>query len=297
MLKYRLVSGFTLAAIVLTALFVQGYAGVAAFLILATVMMAGALNEFFTMTEKIGHQGFKKMTIFVGLLLLASVAIPNMLQSSYSLDLAFAELLTIIFITFGFLRVFNEETHSKGLSRLFVSIAGLIYIAWTLLFISKIYFLDGIEMSGRYFVLYLIAVTKFSDIGAYATGNICHRLMPWDNHKIAPKLSPGKSWEGFFGGIAFSIGIALTIRHYLGDQMLINGNEVISVWVAVVTGAAFATLGFIGDVAESALKRASGMKDSGNTIPGMGGVMDVVDSLILVSPLFYCLLSAMIQNS
>ena len=67
-------------------------------------------------------------------------------------------------------------------------------------------------------------------------------------------------------------------------------------WTAAVTGAVFATLGFIGDVAESALKRASGMKDSGNTIPGMGGVLDVVDSLTLVSPLFYCYLSVMLAQ-
>ena len=76
--------------------------------------------------------------------------------------------------------------------------------------------------------------------------------------------------------------------------MSINGIEVIDTMTAIITGAAFATLGFIGDVAESALKRASGKKDSGNTIPGMGGVLDVVDSLTLVSPLFYCLLIAAI---
>ena len=75
----------------------------------------------------------------------------------------------------------------------------------------------------------------------------------------------------------------------------IDGQKLITMPIAITTGAVFATLGFIGDVAESALKRASGMKDSGSFIPGMGGVLDVVDSLTLVSPLFYCLLIT-VQN-
>ena len=155
-------------------------------------------------------------------------------------------------------------------------------------------------LPGRCLVLYLIAVTKCSDIGAFFTGTISGKLMSGGNHKIAPSLSPGKSWEGFFGGIAFSVGIALLLLNLLGDDLRIIGKDgvrvdVITVPVAVITGALFATLGFFGDIAESVLKRSSGQKDSGNTIPGMGGVLDVVDSLVLVSPLFYCYLKLAIS--
>ena len=287
MLKYRLFSGFSLAGIVIAALFLKGHGGALIFTLLSIIAMAGALKEFFTMTEKIGLQGFVKMSMAIGILAVLTISIPPLL--GYKLKgLPFAELLMVLFIIFGFLRVFNADEHGKGLTRLFVSIAGLIYIAWSLSFIIKIYFYDGVEMGGRYLILYLVAVTKFSDIGAFFTGTLSDKLLPGGNHKIAPKLSPGKSWEGFVGGIVFSVTIALVLHHYLGDKMLIQGVPVISTWVAVITGASFAILGFIGDVAESALKRASGMKDSGNTIPGMGGVLDVVDSLILVSPLFYC---------
>jgi phosphatidate cytidylyltransferase len=293
MLKYRLMSGVTLGGIVIAALFWEGIPGAVSFLALNIILLAGGLNEFFKMTEKIGLKGFTKMTIFVGLLTVFSIAIPAMI--GFKLKMPFAEFLIIVFIIFGFLRVFNEEEHSKGLTRLFVSIAGLIYIGWTLSFICKIYFIEGLDMSGRYLVLYLIAVTKSSDIGAFFTGTLSHKFLPGGNHKIAPKLSPGKSWEGFFGGVAASVAVALLLHHYFGDRMAINGAPLIEVWTAVVIGAVFATLGFIGDVAESALKRASGFKDSGNTIPGMGGVLDVVDSLTLVSPLFYCYLSVVMM--
>lgn len=292
MLKYRLMSGFTLGGIVIAALFWQGIPGAIFFLVLNSILLAGGLSEFFKMTEKIGLKGFSKMTVVVGLLTIFSIAIPAMM--GIQLKFPFSEFLIIAFIIFGFLRVFNKEEHSKGLISLFVSIAGLVYIGWTLSFICKIYFIEEVSMSGRYLVLYLIAVTKSSDIGAFFTGTLSHKILPGGNHKIAPKLSPGKSWEGFVGGIAGSVLTALALHHYFGDKMVIDGVRLIQPWTAVVIGASFATLGFIGDVAESALKRASGMKDSGNSIPGMGGVLDVVDSLTLVSPLFYCYITVIL---
>lgn len=287
MLKYRIMSGVTMGAILLSAIFVKGVPGSLAFILLYSIFLAGGLKEFFQMTEKIGLKGFTKMTIAIGLLSFFSVCIPAV--TGYKMLIPVSELLIIIFIIFGFLRVFHED-HKEGLGRLFVSIAGLIYIGWTLSFIGKIYFISGNEMNGRYLLLYLVAVTKASDIGAFFTGTLSHKFMPGGNHKIAPKLSPGKSWEGFIGGVAASIGVAFLLMNLIGTKMTYQGVQVVTPMIAIVTGAAFATLGFIGDVAESALKRASGSKDSGNTIPGMGGVLDVVDSLTLVSPLFYCLL-------
>jgi phosphatidate cytidylyltransferase len=288
MLKYRLISGFSMAGVLLSSLLLSGWYTALLFALVCSVAMAGGLREFFNMTEQIGLRGFPRMSMFAGVLMIAFISVPSLV--GFELNLPFAELLTIIFIIFGFLRVFNHDDHKKGLSKLFVTIAGLVYIGWTLSFIAKIYFIDGIEMSGRYLVLYLVAVTKFSDIGAFFTGTISGKMLPGGNHKIAPKLSPGKSWEGFFGGIVASVLVAVFLRSILGDKLFVNGVEVITLSTAIITGSAFATLGFIGDVAESALKRASKMKDSGSTIPGMGGVLDVVDSLTLVSPLFYCLL-------
>ncbi len=276
-----------MGAFFLTAIFVPGIIGASAFLVINVVFLAAGLTEFFNMTEKIGFKGYTKMTILLGLLSFASIAIPAF--GGFTHNLPILELLLIIYLIFGFLRVFHEE-HKAGLTKLFVSLAGLVYIAWTLTFVAKIYFISGLEMSGRYLVLYLVAVTKFSDIGAFITGTLSHKLLKGGNHKIAPKLSPGKSWEGFIGGITFSIIIALLLKDLLGDKLYLNGNIVVDTTIAIVSGAVFATLGFVGDVAESALKRASGSKDSGNTIPGMGGVLDVVDSLTLVSPIFYCLL-------
>jgi phosphatidate cytidylyltransferase len=288
MLKYRLMSGFTIGGVILSSLLIEGFWPAVIFAVFCLLVMAGGLKEFFQMTAKIGLSSFAKMSTFVGCLTILCISLPPLLGFNFTLP--FFELLTIIFIIFGFLRVFNEDDHKSGLTKLFVSIAGLIYIGWTLSFIAQIYFIEGTDVLGRYLVLYLVAVTKFSDIGAFFTGTISSKVLPGGNHKIAPKLSPGKSWEGFFGGIVASVAVALFLRSILGDKLFMGGQEFITLPVAIITGAVFATLGFIGDVAESALKRASGMKDSGTFIPGMGGVLDVVDSLTLVSPLFYCLL-------
>ena len=293
MLKYRLLSGFTMGGIILSSLLIEGLLPAIIFSVLCLFAMAGGLKEFFKMTDKIGLKGFTKMSMFVGCMAILSISLPKLFD--FRADIPFFDLLMIIFIIFGFLRVFNEDDHQTGLTKLFVSIAGLIYIGWTLSFIAQIYFINGTEMLGRYLVLYLVAVTKFSDIGAFFTGTLSAKILPGGNHKIAPKLSPGKSWEGFIGGIVASVCVALFLRDFLGDKLFIDGKEFLTLPIAIITGTVFATLGFIGDVAESALKRASGMKDSGSFIPGMGGVLDVVDSLTLVSPLFYCLLIT-VQN-
>ncbi|MCM8526187.1 MAG: phosphatidate cytidylyltransferase, partial [Lentisphaeraceae bacterium] len=230
MLKYRIMSGVTMGAILLSAIFVKGVPGSLAFILLYSVFLAGGLKEFFQMTEKIGLKGFTKMTIAIGLLSFFSVCIPAV--TGYKMLIPVSELLIIIFIIFGFLRVFNED-HKEGLGRLFVSIAGLIYIGWTLSFIGKIYFISGNEMNGRYLLLYLVAVTKASDIGAFFTGTLSHKFMPGGNHKIAPKLSPGKSWEGFIGGVAASIGVAFMLMNLIGAKMTLEGVQVVTPMIAI----------------------------------------------------------------
>ena len=151
----------------------------------------------------------------------------------------------------------------------------------------RIYFGEGIGMSGRYLLVYMVLVTKCSDIGAYCTGMTTHKLSGGKNHKIAPRLSPGKSWEGFIGGMVLSVVVALVLEKQLSEHLMFHGKDVITPYVAVGMGIIAASLGFIGDVCESIFKRTANVKDSGNTIPGMGVVLDVLDSLILVAPLYY----------
>lgn len=127
-------------------------------------------------------------------------------------------------------------------------------------------------------VLWVLAVTKSCDIGAYFTGKALgkHKLIPW--------LSPGKTWEGLAGGVALSSVVAIIGLSLLRDAHLNPGVKTVE---AIVVGAVFGLVGQVGDLLESLLKRDAGTKDSGSSIPGFGGVLDVLDSPILVAPVAY----------
>ena len=293
MLKHRLISAAFLISILSVALFYKGTVGAVVFTIVGAVVLARGLKEFFTMLEKVGYRGFPTLTCSVGAIMFLSVALPSLISGG-SKGYPELEILVITaFVITGFIRVFKSEDHKNGLLQHLVSIGGLMYVCWTINFIAKIYFIEGVEMSGRYLVLFLVAVTKSSDIGAYFTGTTTAKILKGGNHKIAPTLSPGKSWEGFWGGCALSVIVALVLVGTLGENLYVNGQQVITYTWAVVIGVTFGTLGFLGDIAESVLKRSSGMKDSGSILPGMGGIMDVIDSLTLVAPLFYCFIQIM----
>ncbi len=130
---------------------------------------------------------------------------------------------------------------------------------------------------GRILLFFMVVVVKFSDIGAYTVG------MAIGKHKMIPRISPGKSWEGFGGGILFSVLVALALRGLGGAALA----EVLP-WAHVVPLAVLLCVtGVVGDLVESMIKRAVGVKDSGQTIPGMGGLLDVLDSLVLAGPVMY----------
>ena len=104
------------------------------------------------------------------------------------------------------------------------------------------------------------------------------------NHKIVPSISPKKSWEGTIGGAVISIFIAFIITSSLNFGISFDW------WLVCLLGLLLFVGGFFGDLSESALKRITGIKDSGAVIPGIGGALDLVDSLLLNAPLFYLFL-------
>src|SRR5262249_44609727 len=116
----------------------------------------------------------------------------------------------------------------------------------------------------------MIVVVKLADIGAYTVGRLAGK------HKMAPRLSPAKTWEGFVGGIAFSVVGAVALAYLCGrSQDLVR-----FVPYAVVVG----VTGVVGDLVESLLKRDFGRKDSSDWMPGFGGVLDLIDSPLLAAP-------------
>ena len=119
-------------------------------------------------------------------------------------------------------------------------------------------------------------ITKFSDSGAYAVGSLIGK------HKMIPRISPGKTWEGFGGAIVVSTLASLIFVHFLGNKMAgMNWKH------ALILGALLAVCAVVGDLIESLFKREAGAKDSGKLFPGIGGILDLLDSLLFNAPIMY----------
>lgn len=288
MFKARLASGVVLAAVVAATFLLSGWPGA----IIFTVFIAGlayvATWEFHIICNGFGYPGYKRLTSTFAVLLVVADScggiIGHMAGCAHAPEAFEAGVLTL-FLVLGFRQVFRHEMKPASILQFFVSLAALIYICWTLGFIPKLFFCSGLGQEGRWLAFFLVAVTKAGDIGAYTVGSLTARR-PQGNHKIMPAVSPKKSWEGMWGGMLFSVGMAVLLVWACGGSLLLNGKPVVGFAGAVGWGLFAAILGFWGDVAESALKRAANVKNSG-VLPGLGGVLDVLDSLILVTPFFY----------
>jgi phosphatidate cytidylyltransferase len=137
---------------------------------------------------------------------------------------------------------------------------------------------------GQFYCLYLIAVTKFSDMGAYLTGSLIGR------HPLIPHISPKKTWEGFFGAMGFSLLASLALFK------LMPGHLAVLNWThATILGLLLGFAAVIGDLAESIIKRSTGVKDSGRLLPGIGGALDLVDSLLFTAPLLFFYLRLVVR--
>ena len=125
---------------------------------------------------------------------------------------------------------------------------------------------------GLWPMLMFVFVIKSSDIGAYAVGTL------YGKRKFSPKISPAKSWEGMGGACAAAVIVAVGFA---------VGCGIMAWWMAVGFGLCFAFLGQMGDLAESMMKRDAERKDSANKVPGFGGVLDIIDSILIAAPCAY----------
>ena len=155
------------------------------------------------------------------------------------------------------------------LTSLSASLMGQVYVALPLSILSSLY-----HFVGQYMVLAMFAFIWISDTGAYMVGCLIGK------HRLFERISPKKSWEGFFGGLGLSIIIAALAARFIPDgYVLLSGYAQWIVFAVLVT--IFSTWG---DLCESLIKRTVGVKDSGKLIPGHGGILDRIDSLLLVAP-------------
>jgi phosphatidate cytidylyltransferase len=167
----------------------------------------------------------------------------------------------------------------EGLLAVGANLLGFVYLVLMFNFTARLLFLPqgGGEMPGLWVVLWGVAVTKFTDMGAYLVGSAIGR------HKMIPHVSPGKTWEGFGGALLFAQLAGCGLFALMPGSLAVLGGW----WQVVVLGLVLALLAVLGDLAESVLKRSVDAKDSGGFLPGIGGAMDLIDSLCFTMPVLY----------
>jgi phosphatidate cytidylyltransferase len=275
----RILSTFLLWALVFGCIYFFGSTGG---VWLLTLIAALTLREFYALVRKMGQQPFDYTGILIGLLITLSPLYlePLPLFRDHGTQLTSA-LLALAVILFA-LRILKERTAESRVESLGWSIFGVAYIPFMLHFLVRIILIPGPHAAtGLAFCLWLIAVSKFCDVGALLSG------MAFGKHKMAPVISPKKTWEGAIGGVIISAALGAAIAHFAARFYPTSFTPL----VAALAAAPIAVLAIVSDLVESIIKRRANSKDSGNTIPGIGGVFDLSDSLILTAPVGYIVFS------
>ncbi|MBI3415729.1 MAG: phosphatidate cytidylyltransferase, partial [Verrucomicrobia bacterium] len=190
----------------------------------------------------------------------------------------------IIFVLGLCIRQFLSRSNTAGILAISTTLFGLMYVPWLLNFIQKINFFPNVI--GPYYVFYFVLVTKFSDCGAYAIGSLFGR------HKMIPRISPGKTWEGFGGAVLGSTLASISFAELAGPKL-----AGMNLTHATILGVTLGASAVVGDLIESLFKREAGVKDSGGFFPGIGGILDLLDSLLFNAPLMYLYLRHVLSRS
>ncbi len=234
------------------------------FSILFVIITILGVREFYSLSEKEGNKPQKLMGILTGAILFLSNSLVCM---GY-----FDSRLLIVTIPFVFL-IFIFELYSKAqdpFRNIAFTLTGIIYVAVPFSLLNYIVTYSGIYNYQILFGLFFILWS--SDTGAYLSGSA------FGKNKLFPRISPGKSWEGSIGGAIAAYIVAFIISGWYTDVNLID-------WMVIAT--ILVVLGTLGDLVESLYKRSLNVKDSGNLLPGHGGILDRFDSLIMATPFVF----------
>lgn len=258
--------------ILATMWFFQARGGIVLLVLVATL----TLREFYQMAGMMGHRPFVR----VGLLFGAAIALAPVVESRWPLVTP-ENILAVAAVVFA-VRIVGERNSENRVESLGWTIFGLVYVPFMLQFLVRILLTDTPHANtGLALALWLIAVSKFCDVGALLCG------MAFGKHKMSPVISPKKTWEGAIGGVLTSAALGAGIA-YLFSQYFPTG---FSPLLAAAVAVPVAVLGIISDLVESVIKRRAGTKDSGATIPGIGGMFDLSDSLLLTAPAGFLIFS------
>ena len=256
MLIKRIISSTVLISLVVACISIDWLWG-----FVVTIFTIAGLYEFFTMLENKKISIYKYFGIGIGTLIPLSILFRFELTKSWEL------LFVVLALLFLILMQFRRQENSGAVLGISTTIFGILYVSWFLSFLIKIrYLTDGIGLLAT-----VLIITKLGDIGAFLVGT------RFGKKPLLPHVSPKKSIEGAAGGLIFSVLGAFISKPFFNLPYL----------QLLFIGIFLGILGQLGDLSESLVKRDCQVKDSGKLIPGMGGVLDLIDSLLFTAPAFY----------
>ncbi len=243
---------------------------------LITAISVLTLREFYRLMQGAGLAPFDKLGMTFGGL----ITVAPWIEARWGFPASNALALAVVVFS---VRVLGEREPENRVEALAATLFGLVYVAFMLQYLVRIVTplpADHIDRAGRLLLfVWLVAVSKFCDVGALVTGLAIGR------HKMSPRISPKKTWEGAVGGVLISMGIGAFVAWLAAGHFPVHMTPLI----AALMAAPVAMAAIVSDLIESVIKRRATIKDSGGIIPGIGGVFDVSDSLILTAPLGYFL--------
>ncbi|KEA53121.1 CDP-diglyceride synthetase [Mangrovibacter sp. MFB070] len=278
MLKYRLISAFILIPVVIAALFWLPPAGFAIVTLVVCMLAAwewGQLSGFKSRSQRVWLAVLCGLLLALMLFLLPeyrhNARIP-LIEGWLWLALGWWCVALLLVLTYPASATFWQRSH---ILRLCFGVATIVPFFWGMVVLRSWHYDDN-HYAGSVWLLYVMFLVWGADSGAYMFGKL------FGKHKLAPKVSPGKTWQGFIGGLLTSAVIAWVF----GALAHLDVAPVTLLTCSVI--AALASV--LGDLTESMFKREAGIKDSGSLIPGHGGILDRIDSLTAAVPVFACLL-------
>lgn len=262
----RTITGFIFIVVLMGCVLLSHWAFAGLFLLITIL----GLFEFYQMVsaETIKPQVFTGVFISAILLIIASLIANGIISEKYFL------IVVVILVLIAVIEFFrNSTTHISNVAYTFFGIA---YVGIPFSMLINIPFDFDTGNYNPFIIIGFFVMVWVNDIFAYLTGMLLGK------HKLAEKISPKKTWEGFFGGLVFTVIIAI-IYSMLFDTLTTIDWVVIAI-IAVV-------FGIFGDLFESLIKRQAGVKDSGNILPGHGGILDRFDAMLFSAPVVFIYLS------
>ncbi len=233
----------------------------------AAAFVGVGLHEFFGLAERKGIFLYRALGLLIGIVIPLSIHAGFEPTKGWELVLMTAAVLVLF--TLQLMRADSSQTIVGIGTVLF----GIFYVSWCFSFLVKLRILDLPDVDGRWLAAFVILVTKVGDIGAYVIGSLVGR------HPLIVRISPSKTWEGALGGFVCSVVTAVILAQVTPIRMLARH--------ALALGGILGVAGQLGDLSESMVKRDCQVKDSGHVFPGIGGMLDLIDSLLFTAPLAY----------